>query len=141
MGHYPCPHPRAVAAPPWHLQRLDFLLLAVERGGNQAASVCQLRGADILRILTFSASKIYFLVFARQGELSTLVSDNDNDIAAGCRTPSYQPTPSAVCASSLCSPTAPGCVYSSETNSPSSVRLYRMEMERGKSKYLQSKVS
>lgn len=58
MGHYICPQPGAVTAPPWHLQWLDLLRVAVEKGGNQAASVCQLVGL-VTGFLTFPVSKIH----------------------------------------------------------------------------------
>lgn len=73
MGHYICPQPGAVTAPPWHLQWLDLLRVAVEKGGNQAASVCQLVGL-VTGFLTFPVSKINIVFLARLGKISMLVS-------------------------------------------------------------------
>lgn len=73
MGHYNYPQVRAVKAPPWHLQWLDFLGVAVDKGGNQAASVYQLVGL-VTGFLTFPALKINIISFARLRELSMFVS-------------------------------------------------------------------
>lgn len=73
MGHFNYPQVRAVTAPPWHFLWLDFLRVAVDKGGNQAASVYQLVGL-VTGFLTFPALKINIISFARLRELSVLVS-------------------------------------------------------------------
>lgn len=105
------------------------------------ASDCQLHGVSGWFPHLFNLQNTQYFFFLQVWGIYRCLRPWLDRIAAECRTPHYQPTPLAVRASSLSSPTAPGCVCSSATNSPRSVKGLPHGDGGGKSKYLQSKVA